>query len=74
MRKRTRAGMGYCQGEFCEPRVAALIARETGTPPALVPRRPWPASSILPKRWLDEQDIEELLKCPGGGCAAGKAE
>ncbi len=31
MKKRLRAGMGRCQGGFCSPRVAALIAEETGT-------------------------------------------
>lgn len=36
MRKRTRAGMGHCQGDpdnyNCEMRVAKIIARETGQP------------------------------------------
>ena len=66
LRKRTRAGMGHCQGEFCEARVCAVIARECGISEADVPRRPWPASSILPRRWLTETDIEDLLKVPGG--------
>lgn len=30
MKKRLRAGMGRCQGGFCSPRVAALIAERTG--------------------------------------------
>ncbi len=30
MKKRLRAGMGRCQGGFCSPRVAALIAEHTG--------------------------------------------
>ena len=30
MKKRLRAGMGRCQGGFCSPRVAALIAEKTG--------------------------------------------
>ena len=29
---RTRAGMGRCQGGFCQPSVAEIIARETGIP------------------------------------------
>ncbi len=81
IRKRTRAGMGSCQGKGtstvfathpvslsfqslncvldaagapcdgydCERRVAAIIARETGLPVAAVGRRPWPATSTLPK-------------------------
>ena len=32
VKRRTRAGMGRCQGGFCMPRVAALIAEETGIP------------------------------------------
>lgn len=28
VKRRTRAGMGYCQGKFCGPRVKELIARE----------------------------------------------
>ncbi len=32
VKRRTRAGMGRCQGGFCLPRVAAIISRETGIP------------------------------------------
>lgn len=52
MRKRTRAGMGGCQGKpwnyGCECRVAQIIERETklgGT--NLVGRRPWSATYAL---------------------------
>ena len=58
VRKRTRAGMGHCQAEFCEERVKAVIARARASPhasPAEVPGRPWPASSCLPARWLTEE-------------------
>ena len=64
IRKRTRAGMGHCQGEKenynCECRVADIIARETGLPPAAVGRRPWPATSSLPQRWLTEEQKESI--------------
>lgn len=30
VKRRTRAGMGRCQGGFCSPRVAAILARELG--------------------------------------------
>lgn len=30
IKRRTRAGMGRCQGGFCQPRVLELLARETG--------------------------------------------
>ena len=32
IKRRTRAGMGRCQGGFCGPRVAAILARELGIP------------------------------------------
>ena len=30
VKRRTRAGMGRCQGGFCMPRVAAILSEETG--------------------------------------------
>ena len=60
VRKRTRAGMGHCQGEFCEPRVRAILARAKGTGVEAVPGRPWPASSILPRRHLDDADRDAI--------------
>ena len=32
VKRRTRAGMGACQGIFCIPAVAAIVAEGTGTP------------------------------------------
>ena len=32
VKRRTRAGMGRCQGGFCGPRVVQIIARELGIP------------------------------------------
>lgn len=32
VKRRTRAGMGRCQGGFCSPRVASIISRESGIP------------------------------------------
>lgn len=32
VKRRTRAGMGRCQGGFCSPRVMDIISRETGMP------------------------------------------
>ena len=32
VKRRTRAGMGRCQGGFCSPRVAAILSAETGIP------------------------------------------
>ena len=32
VKRRTRAGMGRCQGGFCSPRVAEILAEELGVP------------------------------------------
>jgi glycerol-3-phosphate dehydrogenase len=67
IRKRTRAGMGHCQGDpknyDCEARVAAIIAREQGVPVETISRRPWPASSLLPRRFITAADKEWVDKC-----------
>jgi L-2-hydroxyglutarate oxidase LhgO len=64
IRKRTRAGMGHCQAEEsnynCECRVAEIIARETQAPVEAVGRRPWPATSFLPQRWMTDEQKESL--------------
>lgn len=36
VKRRTRAGMGRCQGGFCSPRVAEILSRELGLPAAAV--------------------------------------
>mmetsp|Transcript_58306 Transcript_58306/g.104073 ORF Transcript_58306/g.104073 Transcript_58306/m.104073 type:complete len:231 (-) Transcript_58306:682-1374(-) len=64
IRKRTRAGMGHCQAETdnynCECRVAAIIARENQMLVDGVGRRPWPATSSLPQRWMNDAQKDEL--------------
>jgi glycerol-3-phosphate dehydrogenase len=66
IRKRTRAGMGSCQGKYdnynCEARVRAIIARENKTRIDLVGKRPWPATSTLPQRWMEDSDRDQLAK------------
>lgn len=49
IKKRTRAGMGKCQGAFCGKRVRTIIARENNIPEEFVTER-GPGSSILGKR------------------------
>lgn len=49
VKRRTRAGMGRCQGAFCQPRVTAIIARELGIPVEEVVQK-GKGSSFLPER------------------------
>jgi L-2-hydroxyglutarate oxidase LhgO len=64
IRKRTRAGMGHCQAEEtnynCECRVKAIIARENRTSVEEVGGRPWPATSSLTQRWIDDDEKAQL--------------
>jgi glycerol-3-phosphate dehydrogenase len=66
IRKRTRAGMGHCQGDpenyNCEARVKAIIARECGVAVDQVGGRPWPATSTLTQRWPDEAEKKEMAE------------
>jgi len=66
IRKRTRAGMGHCQADpnnyGCEQRVAAIIAREKKLEQERIGTRPWPASSMLPRRWIDDNDRSAVDK------------
>lgn len=54
IKKRTRTGMGYCQGTHCTPVVAAMLAREFGAKPEDIelmttrpPARPIPLSLLM---------------------------
>jgi L-2-hydroxyglutarate oxidase LhgO len=66
MRKRTRAGMGGCQGKpwnyGCECRVAQVIARENEMATEVVGRRPWKGTSQFERRWLTEDDKSKLVE------------
>jgi len=61
LRRRTRLGMGPCQGSTCGPRAAALIAEETG----LDPRR----TDRMLREFLEERDGGMLLVLHRGGAA-----
>lgn len=57
VKRRTRAGMGACQGIFCIPAVAAIVAEGTGTPMAELgpmtarpPVRPIPLEALAALR------------------------
>lgn len=62
IRRRTRAGMGDCQSRpdnyDCESRVKIILERELAN--QHIEMRPWPASSILPRRWLTDEDKQKL--------------
>ncbi|WP_129408698.1 NAD(P)/FAD-dependent oxidoreductase [Marinitoga lauensis] len=49
IKRRTRAGMGFCQGEFCGPRVRKVIAETLKIPEDEVPQR-GKGSGIIPKK------------------------
>ena len=49
VKRRTRAGMGPCQGQFCGPRVRSLVAKEAGIPEEEVTSR-GAGSGPLPER------------------------
>lgn len=49
IKRRTRAGMGFCQGNFCGPRVKSIIAKHNNVSIDKISTR-GPGSSILPKR------------------------
>ena len=40
--------------------MAEIIARERGVGVKAVGRRPWPASSLLPTRWLSANQREDI--------------
>jgi len=39
VKRRTRSGMGRCQGGFCTPRLAAILARELGISPEEITKK-----------------------------------
>jgi hypothetical protein len=42
--------------------VADIIARELKLPAAAVGRRPWPATTTLPQRWLSDAQKADLKR------------
>lgn len=57
VKRQTRAGMGPCQGIYCVPAVAALLAAETGLPAErIAPMTARPPVRPLPLERLAESD------------------
>ena len=69
IRKRTRAGMGHCQGDpdnyNCEARVRAIIAGENSVPVGQVGGRPWPERQLSPNhgsvKWRSKSYMTECI-------------
>ena len=59
IKRRTRAGGGRCQGGFCGPRVAEIIAEELGISPLEVTKS-GPGSEILAERVKDLKPDSDL--------------
>jgi glycerol-3-phosphate dehydrogenase len=59
VKRRTRAGMGRCQGGFCSPRVLEILTRELGVDPLEITKK-GPGSNLLVGR------IKEFLQDEGG--------
>lgn len=62
----TRAGMGYCQGRFCSPLVAPVVAQATGRPASEIlpftvrpPFQPLPLKALAALRDVPRQAIAE---------------
>lgn len=60
VKRRTRAGMGACQGIFCVPAIAVMVAEATGTAIATVaPMTARPPVRPIPLGALADLDGEE---------------
>jgi len=63
VKRRTRAGMGLCQGHTCTKLVARIIAEETGKPLAeILPATTRPPVRPLPAKTLSSNSEKK----PGG--------
>ena len=57
VKRRTRAGMGLCQGIFCVQTVAALIQAQAGEPlDRVLPMTARPPARVIPLSQLAELD------------------
>ncbi|MBS7527611.1 NAD(P)/FAD-dependent oxidoreductase [Fusibacter paucivorans] len=57
IKRRTRAGMGNCQGQFCGSRVKALMAETLGVDPEQISRR---TETAPPPQRVDIQTIRKM--------------
>lgn len=57
IKRRTRAGMGRCQGGFCMPRVMEILSRETGMSMGEILKSSYGSNIILPKSEGEEDEV-----------------
>jgi glycerol-3-phosphate dehydrogenase len=57
IKRRTRAGMGNCQGQFCGPRVTQLMADRLGVKPETISKR---TEASPPPQRVDIQTIRKM--------------
>lgn len=68
VKRRTRAGMGACQGIYCMPAIAAIVAQGTGAPiEDLAPMTARPPVRPLPLRALAAWRSPGADERPGRG-------
>ncbi|MGN0887732.1 MAG: FAD-dependent oxidoreductase [Kiritimatiellia bacterium] len=76
VKRRTRSGMGRCQGGFCTPRLIEILGRELGLPPDafLVSRKTAPKqlrqTGSHPGEQVDTLDVVVIGAGPAGLAAA----
>lgn len=68
LRRRTRIGMGTCQGELCACRAAGLLQRFNVTTPAQSLTQ---LSEFLNERWKGVQPIAWAMRCAKANSPAG---
>jgi glycerol-3-phosphate dehydrogenase len=70
IKRRTRAGMGRCQGGFCAPTVLKLIAREGGIPPEEIEKGAPGSRLVLGETKAEGGVTHESAGCCGAGRGA----
>ena len=58
IKRRTRAGMGRCQGGFCQPRVLEILARETGRDPTEITLKGEGSNILLKSNRPQREEVE----------------
>ncbi len=57
IKRRTRAGMGRCQGAFCMPRVMEILSRETGMNMGEILKSSYGSNIVMPKEKRPEDEV-----------------